>query len=170
MRVEANQTLQRRTVVVFSFSWQKDASRPREPTVALLTLLSVEFPKSHRFNLTRTRHDRGIPPGAISPILHPAAHDSSRMSAPHTTLREDLEINVNDAADVLRWSEELGVTELELREAVRNVGPRLDDVKHTLSDMLMEQCREEGYDEMLMEEGAEIREREGAPLPRREDS
>jgi len=92
------------------------------------------------------------------------------MSAPHTTLTEDLEINVNDAAEVLRWSEELGVTELELREAVRNIGPKLEDVKHTLTDMLLERRREEGYDEMLMEEGAEIREREGAPLPRRDDS
>jgi hypothetical protein len=97
------------------------------------------------------------------------AHDSSGMSSPHTTLTEDLEINVNDAAEVLRWSEELGVTELELREAVRNIGPRSDDVKKALADMVLERHREEGYDEMLMEEGAEIREREGAPLPRRDD-
>ena len=89
------------------------------------------------------------------------------MSSLHLT--EELDINVNDAAEVLRWSEELGVTELELREAVRNIGPKLDDVKHALADMILERRREEGYDEMLMEEGAEIRERESAPMPRRDD-
>jgi hypothetical protein len=90
------------------------------------------------------------------------------MSSLHLT--EEQDINVNDAAEVLRWSEELGVTELELREAVRNIGPRLDDVKRTLAEMVLERRREAGYDEMLMEEGAEIRERESAPLPRRDDS
>jgi hypothetical protein len=90
------------------------------------------------------------------------------MSSLHLT--EEQDINVNDAAEVLRWSEELGVTELELRDAVRNIGPRLDDVKRTLAEMILERRREEGYDEMLMEEGGEIRERECGPLPRRDDS
>jgi hypothetical protein len=36
--------------------------------------------------------------------------------------------------------------------------------------MILERRREEGYDEMLMEEGGEIRERECGPLPRRDDS
>jgi hypothetical protein len=96
------------------------------------------------------------------------------MSAPQNTLTEDQEINVNDAAEVLQWCEELGVTELELRDAVRNVGPRVNDVKHMLGEMVMERRGESGYvdmpgyPDMPAEEGAKVWEREMAPSPKPE--
>ena len=95
--------------------------------------------------------------------------DSDSMSAPHTTtLSESAEINVNDAAEVLRWSEEFGVTELELRDAIRNVGPAVEDVKRCLADMQLEEQEDATYDSMPAEEGGKLWEREHSPMPRPE--
>jgi len=85
------------------------------------------------------------------------------MSAPHTTLSQ---INVNDAAEVLRWSEDLGVTELELREAVRNVGPAIDDVKRYLGELIVERREEAGLPNVPADEGGKLWEREHAPVPK----
>lgn len=79
-----------------------------------------------------------------------------------------MDIDVHDAAEVLRVCEELGVTELELRDAIRNVGPRLGDVKHALADMVVHTAPQRHYDDMPAEEGAQVWERETAPGPRRD--
>lgn len=75
------------------------------------------------------------------------------------------EIDLHDAAEVLHYAEELGVTELELREAIRNVGPRLDDVKQALADVVIH-TQERHYDDLPGEEGGKLYERERAPGPR----
>lgn len=38
-------------------------------------------------------------------------------------------INVNQSHEVTRWAEKLGVTEDQLRAAVKEAGPMVDDVK-----------------------------------------
>jgi hypothetical protein len=88
------------------------------------------------------------------------------MSAPTTLFEDKTEIDVHDAAEVLRCSEELGVTELELRDAIRNVGPRLGDVKRALAEEMIENPSEYYYDDMPAEEGGQVWERETAPGPR----
>jgi hypothetical protein len=83
------------------------------------------------------------------------------MKTTHSTHGED--INVQDAAEVLHWAEELGVSELELREAIRNVGPNADDVKRALADHQMEQA--DNGEAAPAEDGAILRQREVAPKP-----
>ena len=48
---------------------------------------------------------------------------------------EDTEININDESEVLRWCDELGVTEEQLRRAVQNAGAKLSDVEKELVNM-----------------------------------
>ena len=48
---------------------------------------------------------------------------------------EDTEININDESEVLRWCDELGVTEEQLRRAVQNAGAKLSDVEKELANM-----------------------------------
>ena len=75
-------------------------------------------------------------------------------------------IDVHDAAEVLRCCEELGVTELELRDAIREVGPGLADVKRALAELVMHNVADGHYDDMPAEEGGKIWKRETAPGPR----
>lgn len=77
-------------------------------------------------------------------------------------------IDVHDAAEVLAYCEEFGVTELELRDAIRNVGPRVEDVRVALSDVAIHTKSERHYDGMPAEEGAQIRTQESAPDPKPE--
>ena len=67
---------------------------------------------------------------------------------------------------MLRCCEELGVTELELRDAIREVGPGLADVKRALAELVIHNAPERHYDDMPAEEGGKIWERETAPGPR----
>ena len=90
------------------------------------------------------------------------------MSAPKSALATDDAIDVHDAAEVLRCCEELGVTELELRDAIREVGPGLSDVKRALAEMAISQAPERHYDDLPAEEGGKLHERETAPMPRRD--
>ena len=75
-------------------------------------------------------------------------------------------IDVHDAAEVLRCCEELGVTELELRDAIREVGPGLADVKRALAELVTHIVADRYYDDMPAEEGGKVWERETAPGPR----
>ena len=98
-------------------------------------------------------------------IPWPVTADSSHMSAPTTFFADSTLIDVHDAAEVLRCCEELGVTELELRDAIRNVGPRLGDVKHAIAEDHYIPG-EHHYDDLPAEEGGKVWERETAPGPR----
>ena len=89
------------------------------------------------------------------------------MSAPTTFFADSTDIDVHDAAEVLRCCEELGVTELELRDAIRNVGPRLGDVKNFIAEENFVPG-EHHYDDLPAEEGGQVWERETAPGPRPE--
>jgi hypothetical protein len=88
------------------------------------------------------------------------------MTAPRTT-RDDFEINVHEPAEILRLSEELGVTELDLRDAIHDVGPRMSDVKRALAELVIPN-HDRYYDDMPAEEGGQVWERETAPGPRPE--
>jgi hypothetical protein len=88
------------------------------------------------------------------------------MSAPKWGTDTNPAIDVHDAAEVLRCCEELGVTELELRDVIREVGPGLADVKNALAELVIHNQPERHYDDMPAEEGGKIWERETAPGPR----
>lgn len=75
-------------------------------------------------------------------------------------------IDGHDAAEVLSYCEEFGVTELELREAIRNVGPRVEDVKGALSDVVVHTQAHRHYDGMPAEDEGHLHIRETAPGPR----
>jgi hypothetical protein len=51
------------------------------------------------------------------------------------TSTEQLQIRVDDEGEVRKWANILGVTGDQLREAVRQVGPRVDDVKARLGEI-----------------------------------
>lgn len=88
------------------------------------------------------------------------------MNASKTATSEN--IDVHDAAEVLAYCEEFGVTELELRDAIRNVGPRVEDVKAALADIVVHTQPDRYYDGMPAEEGGQIHTRETAPSPKPE--
>lgn len=50
-------------------------------------------------------------------------------------------IDPNDATEIRRWSEELGVPEEQVREAIREAGPRFGDVEHALGRRFFEEHR-----------------------------
>jgi hypothetical protein len=51
----------------------------------------------------------------------------------HSSARDWHQINQRDPFDVRWWAGRLGVSGVEVLEAVRNVGPAVDDVRHFLS-------------------------------------
>jgi hypothetical protein len=81
------------------------------------------------------------------------------MSAPKTALNDAAYIDVHDAAEVLQCCEELGVTELELRDAIREVGPKLGDVKKALAETVIHNVPERQYSNTPAEEGGKVQER-----------
>ena len=57
------------------------------------------------------------------------------MITDHVTRPEDANkiVDVNEAWALRYWTQELGITERELRETVEAVGPLLSDVKQILT-------------------------------------
>jgi hypothetical protein len=49
-----------------------------------------------------------------------------------TGIADDIRINSNESYDLQYWSEKLGVTRDELREAVKAAGPMVSDVRREL--------------------------------------
>lgn len=56
------------------------------------------------------------------------ADDSKQTGKP-----DDARIDVDQEHEVKYWSEQFGVTEQELRQAVKNAGPMIKDVRARLS-------------------------------------
>jgi len=70
---------------------------------------------------TRAKSMRAADAAARAQILVPVDPDGSR-------------INVNDPADLSRWTKELGADEWDLKGAVQVVGPDVDAVRKHLKD------------------------------------
>jgi hypothetical protein len=60
-------------------------------------------------------------------------------SKPHYHISTETRIDPDDASEIRRWAEELGVPEEQVREAIRQAGPRFGDVEHALSRRFSEE-------------------------------
>jgi hypothetical protein len=63
-----------------------------------------------------------------------AADAAARAQSPAPSTPDGTRININDPADVSRWSKELGVDEWDLKGAVQDAGPSVDAVRKHLKD------------------------------------
>jgi hypothetical protein len=63
-------------------------------------------------------------------------------SKPHYHISSETKIDPDDAGEIRRWSDELGVPEEQVREAIRQAGPKFCDVEHALSKRFSEEHEE----------------------------
>ncbi|HYC49217.1 MAG TPA: DUF3606 domain-containing protein [Burkholderiales bacterium] len=50
--------------------------------------------------------------------------------------RESQRIDIDDDASIRRWAKELGVTRVQIIDAVEKVGPRVEDVRRYLDQQI----------------------------------
>ena len=58
---------------------------------------------------------------------------------PHYHISTETVIDPDDASEIRRWADELGVPEEQVREAIRQAGTRFGDVEHALSQRFSEE-------------------------------
>jgi cbb3-type cytochrome oxidase subunit 3 len=63
-----------------------------------------------------------------------AADAAARAQIPVPVDLDNTRININNEADLQRWTKELGVDEWDLKGAVQDVGPDVDAVRKHLRD------------------------------------
>ena len=60
-----------------------------------------------------------------------------KQKHPEHSLRANLRINVDEVYEVTHWAKQLGVSDLQLRSAITQVGPLVDSVSQYLKHQVV---------------------------------